>query len=186
MGIRFIGSLILFSIMLFGCNTSDGRRARALELLNEVNQISGESSEGLKSGNIQAAIARLDEYKKTFPDHRAQIRNDAQMVKESFEKEIAIDQKTEEKLGEVLTLGPSKEDADCIKSRIKFQQLLTRRIQSYVSELKILLDESVVDQKILQRMITPFQEKGAQLNLQASELQKEISKVCSKSSFKVN
>lgn len=178
--------VIIFSIVCYGCNTSDIQRPRALKLLSEINEISLDSSKRLKSNNVQGAIARMDEHKRTFPDNLSQIRTDAQVVKDFFENELLINKTIEDKLRELLTLRISNEDSRCIEGRIKLEDVLTQRIRAFVGENDLLLDESVVDLTTLQTRMAPFQEEGARLNLQASRIKMEIRDVCSRSSFKIN
>jgi len=167
MKIRFFISFILFGVLFFGCNTSDPRKTRALQILKEIDGIAGKSLEEQSSAGIMQIIQRVNENKKDFPATRSELKKDAILVQNWFANKIDENRRVSYKYEELLGLGLAEREAECVRGVLKINRLQDEQSAIVISQYDLFADEKIVDKEMLES-------QNARLGIRSNEISADL------------
>lgn len=176
-----IASLIL---LVLSCSTPHPDEARSKQLFSEINEIAQKPIS--HSADIMQAMIGLNEGKKNFPADRDKMMADAQLGKEYFASGIDGHEKIISKYEELLTLPFTMPNADCLKSSIKVQRAMIESMEMTITELDLILDESITDKETFDSRSFQMKEDAKLLKEKVDEFEAEHRDLCSKSKLGLN
>lgn len=165
-----VGTVLLF---LASCTSPNPREASAKQLFREINEIEQSQIGGRPKEEVMQALSRLNEAKKSFPEARDQIMADAQIGREFFTAGIADNDLIISKYEELLSLGLSKSNEDCIEVSIKVQHAYTERMKHALSQIELYFDESIVNKETFDLKNSLIKEEGDLVDKKLNELKEE-------------
>src|SRR5215218_8781614 len=141
---RTLIHFFLVVLLLGACQRSDPK-AKARQLLSEIDQIAESSRSEFRTEETKAALTRLNELGPSFPERRDEIAKEAQTVKALFSRSAGKDRKMIELWQKLLSLPLSHDFAKCVEVQVQVQKLIIARSESMVEEMDALTDDSITD-----------------------------------------
>jgi hypothetical protein len=180
--------LILYILVGFliwaglGCATPHPNKPRADEIFRQINELNL-PLEPIQREELMAAMRRINEARKVFPEGRKELLPDVQLGQRFFIDGVKRNKQTVVLYEELLTLGLSEPDALCASKSIKDQQASISHLEASLKEFEVFLDESVTDNKIYNSKSAPLAENSRKLELISDASMREKQIACSKTAL---
>jgi len=164
----FIGMSI--ALQMLACSSEQPNKAKALQLLKEINEIAERSRETSPTDDMMSKARRIGENRKNFPDSREELKNDAKSLGEFFARSNEEDEQIIEKYQELLKLGLVKPEADCVENSLKQTRDSIEKKKASISEFELFFDDDIKDKQTLDARTLPIRQKADSLDEEIVEL----------------
>ena len=122
----------------------------------------------------------------SFPQHRAEIEEETSDLQSFFQASIEDDQRMIEIYQKLLSFNLEPKEAECFRLGMRVQSNQIERTESMLDQMRLVFDKNIQDKETLERRAQNIEEKNRPLDLESSELGREMSTKCSKSNLGAN
>ena len=170
----------LTAALFISCVSQNPNSTKSSQILKEIDEISVKYKENGNFEKVMSVSKRLSENRKSFPEKREQLREDAMFLKNYSEKEVERNNLIIQKLNELLNLNPISSEAECIKHQVISLEKNSENIKLGISDFDLFLDESIKDKETLNIKSQPIKNELEKISQEINSLDEQSKLKCNR------